>query len=361
MRLLATVHFPRIAPLAALIFLSTLSGCMSPRTAGVQVDPAAAAREEQIQRDMRIERQYAQQKRLLDDAYPVLKGAISICKDDVRPSTGLMYATTSDFDKENQGAAVRYGIRAEPTVIGTVAGSPAAKAGFQRGDVLRTINGVPLAAGRKATAETIETMTNAAKVNPALQIGFERGGLPQQVTVTAETICSYPVVLVQDDTVNAFADGDAIYVTTGMMRFVESDQELQTIIGHELAHNAMDHMKAQTVNRLVGTFFDIVAAAYGVNTQGAFGDAAARAYSQEFEAEADYVGVYALALGGVDTRGVANLWRRMGAEAGGIKTQYGSSHPGSTDRYLSIESTVSEVNDKAINMLPLTPNMKADK
>ncbi len=95
-----------------------------------------------------------------------------------------------------------------------------------------------------------------------------------------------------------------------------------------------------------------------MNTQGAFGDIASQSYSQEFEAEADYVGVYALALGGVDTRGVANLWRRMGAEMGGIKTQYGASHPGSTDRFVAIESTTTEVNDKIINMQPLTPNLK---
>ncbi len=353
-----TLH--RVAVPVGLIMLTAMTGCMAPKTAGVQVDPAAAAREEQIQRDMRIQRQYAQQIRLLNDAYPILKGATSICKNDVRPSTGLLYATTADFGADNVAAAERYGIRAEPTVIGTVAGGPAEKAGLRKGDVLKTINGVPVPMGRKATVETVEAMTTAATVNPSVQIGFERAGLPQQVTVTAETICSFPVVLVQDDTVNAFADGEAIYVTTGMMRFVESDQELQTVIGHELAHNAMDHMKAQTVNRVVGTIFDIVAAAYGVNTQGAFGNAAARAYSQDFEAEADYVGVYALALGGVDTQGAANFWRRVGAETGGIKTQYGSTHPGSTDRYVAIESTVTEVSGKVINMQPLAPNMKKD-
>jgi predicted Zn-dependent protease len=204
-------------------------------------------------------------------------------------------------------------------------------------------------------------MTRATTANPSVRVGIGRAGVPQEITVVAETICSYPVVLVQDDTVNAFADGKAIYVTTGMLRFVESDQELATVIAHELAHNAMDHAKAQNVNRAIGTIFDIVAAAYGVNTQGAFGDLAAQAYSKEFEAEADYVGVYALALGGTDTQGVANLWRRMGSEIGGIKTRYGASHPGSTERYVAIEATATEVNDKVVNMQPLTPNLKKKK
>ena len=51
----------------------------------------------------------------------------------------------------------------------------------------------------------------------------------------------------------------------------------------------------------------------------------------------------------------------MGAETGGIKTQYGATHPGSTDRFVAIESTVAEVNDKVVNMQPLTPNMKSSK
>jgi hypothetical protein len=331
---------------------------MAPRTAGVQVDPAAAAREEQIQRDMRLQRTYAQQHRLLDVGYPVLKGAVSICGKDVRTSTGLMYATTNDFGKDYVAAAMRYGIQAEPTVIGVVARGPAEKAGFKRGDVLRTINGAPVPTGRKATADTTKAMTEATSANPLVRVGIERAGVLQEIPVTAETICSYPIVLVQDDMVNAFADGSAIYVTTGMIRFVENDQELAAVIGHELAHNAMDHMKAKNVNRAIGTVFDIIAAAYGVNTQGAFGDVTAQAYSQEFESEADYVGVYALALGGVDTQGIANLWRRMGADKGGIQTKYGATHPGSTDRYLAIETTVREVNDKAINMLPLVPNLK---
>jgi hypothetical protein len=338
----------------------TLTGCMAPRTQAVQVDPAAAAREEQIQRDMRIERQYAQQSRVLNVGYPILKGATAICGEDIRTSTGLMYATTYDFAKDDMAAATRYGVRAEPTVIGTVAGSPASRTGFQRGDVMQTINGSPVPTGKKATAETTRSMMEATSANPSVRVGIKRAGVQQEITVVAETICSYPVVLVQDDMVNAFADGKAIYITSGMLRFVESDQELATVIGHELAHNAMDHMKAKNVNRALGTIFDVVAAAYGVNTQGAFGDAASQAYSQAFEAEADYVGVYALALAGVDTRGTANLWRRMGAEMGGIKTKYGSSHPGSTDRYLAIDSTVAEVNDKIVNMQPLTPNLKKD-
>ena len=56
-------------------------------------------------------------------------------------------------------------------------------------------------------------------------------------------MCSYPVRLVNDQIINAFADGKNIIVTAGLMRFVESDDELALIVGHELAHNTMEHIQ----------------------------------------------------------------------------------------------------------------------
>jgi membrane-associated protease RseP (regulator of RpoE activity) len=342
---------------AAVAAVLTVSGC-SPKTLGVKVDPATAAREEQVQRDMRVERQYAQQMRALNVAYPMLKGAASLCGEDVRHSVGMIPATMYDFRDEDVAAAQRYGIRAEPTVIGVIVNGPAARAGITRGDVLRSINGEAVPSGKKATAKTIEALAKATSSNPRLILGIERNGTPQQIAIDSELTCSYPVVVSQEDTINAFADGKAIYVTTGMMRFVESDQELAAVIGHELAHNAMGHIKAKTTNFALGSIFDVLAAAYGVNTQGAFGNAAGQAFSQQFESEADYVGIYAMALGGMETHGVANLWRRMGAETGSIKAGYGATHPGTTERYVALEATSAEVNDKIVNNQPLMPNMK---
>jgi predicted Zn-dependent protease len=49
------------------------------------------------------------------------------------------------------------------------------------------------------------------------------------------------VVLSESDAVNAFADGEKVVITKGMMRFVENDRELSLVIAHEMAHNAMGH------------------------------------------------------------------------------------------------------------------------
>jgi predicted Zn-dependent protease len=143
-----------------------------------------------------------------------------------------------------------------------------------------------------------------------------------------------------------------------MLRFVENDQELALVIGHELAHNAMGHIGAKTTNYVLGSVFDILAAAYGVNTQGAFGNAGAQAYSQGLEAEADYVGLYAVARADMPIDDSANFWRRFGAATGSIKTQYGASHPGSAERFVGIENAIVEIKAKQANGEALVPNRK---
>ena len=119
---------------------------------------------------------------------------------------------------------------------------------------------------------------------------------------------------VQDSRINAFADGEAVYMMAGMMRFAENDQELALILGHELAHNVEAHISAKKVNATIGLVFDLLAAGAGVNTRGAFSQAGANSYSQDFESEADYVGLYYLARAGIEVDGAAYFWRRMAAE-----------------------------------------------
>lgn len=52
---------------------------------------------------------------------------------------------------------------------------------------------------------------------------------------------------------DAYADGKAVYVTTGMLRFATTDLELQTVVAHELAHHTERHM-----DKTGGTCFSAV-------------------------------------------------------------------------------------------------------
>jgi predicted Zn-dependent protease len=124
----------------------------------------------------------------------------------------------------------------------------------------------------------------------------------------------------------------------------------------------MRHQKAKMQNYMLGSLLDILAAAYGINTQGTFGNSAAQAYSQEFEAEADYVGLYIMALAGLEIENSANFWRRMAAlHPGSIGRNHASSHPATAERFVAIEQTVLEIRQKQAGGLALTPEYQDDK
>ena len=82
-------------------------------------------------------------------------------------------------------------------------------------------------------------------------------------------------------------------------------------------------------------------------------------FSQEFEREADYVGMYMLARAGVPTDEAANLWRRMAAESGGnIRGTFSASHPSSSERYTNLDAANVEIRAKMSNGTALLPARK---
>jgi hypothetical protein len=347
--------------LSLLATASLIGGCATPKTRPVPIDPMAQAREEALQKRLVIETQGRDQMRLMSIAWPILTAATPLCGEKTSPAVGFVAATVDDFNEEFKDAAREfYGLTERPTVIGVVTGSPAEQAGLKRGDALISINDAAVETGSKATSKLLKQLRAQLASGDTLRFTVEREGQRTELKLTPELSCDYAVFVNPSGEVNAAADGKSIVVTKGMLRFVESDIELSTVIAHELAHNAMGHIEAQTTNYVLGSIFDILAAIYGINTQGAFGGAAATVYSKEFEAEADYVAMYALALADLPLAEAPTLWRRMAAEAGTtIKSGYGASHPGSADRFVAMEATVAEIESKRARGEELRPNLKA--
>jgi membrane-associated protease RseP (regulator of RpoE activity) len=347
----------RIRAISALALGVLATGCVAPTTLRQNVDPALAAREAATQKRMAVERQFKDQLHVARVARPILVGAAELCGEHTTPTVGFYAGSALDFGKDFQQAARDAGLSDTVTIVGVVKASPAGRAGLQAGDTLVAIDGWRVPAGANATKTSMDQL-KAALADGRLALSVARDGTNLELAINAENSCDYPVLVQQSDAINAFADGKSIHVTQGMLRFVENDQELSLVIGHELAHNAMGHIGAQRTNYVIGSVFDILAAAAGVNTQGTFGNAGASAFSQGFESEADYVGLYALARAGVPLDGAANFWRRMGVATGAIKTQYSSSHPGTAERFVAIENAVAEIHEKQVNGEALAPNRK---
>lgn len=342
----------------AVVMMAGLVSACAPTTKWAQVDNAMVAAEREKQMALAAESIMNDQVRLYGVSGPVLLGAAELCGEKIKPMAGMFWASKNDAKGEMGDALVRrYGLTETPVVFGVVKGSAADKAGIKVGDEFLAINGESV-----ARAKSFEMMDASLKDKAKwpIRITVRRAGQEIVCPVLPQQACDYPVEMNGQDIVNAYADGKKIYVTKGMMRFINDDRELALIVGHELAHNTMGHINKKMGNALIGGVFDVLAAAYGVNTQGAFSKMTGSAYSQDFEMEADYVGLYAMALSGAEVDGVANFWRRLGASNPGSigKQGYFASHPSSPERFLALEKAAEEIKAKRLAGKPLRPETK---
>lgn len=347
-----------------------LVGCVGPATQRAPIDPSLAAREAVMQRELAITQLLEDENRLSAVAYRLMTGASDLCGERVMPALGFRAWSAADYSPEYRSLVHRRNKYSDAVhLIDVVDGSPASAAGLKPGDRLVEVAGWSVPEGAGAVAASIERFKDNARVGEPLSLTIWRWGKRVPIVVVPERSCDYGVILDRSDIVNAFADGNSIFITKGMMRFAANDIELATVVAHEIAHNAMGHIDAKKTNLMagagVGLIFDVLAAVAGVNTQGGFSKIGAQtgagAYSQDFEAEADYVGLYIMAQAGMDVAGTANFWRRMAvAYPGSIKTNHAASHPPTPYRYVGLENAAKEINAKLAAGQPLVPEMMVE-
>lgn len=178
--------------------------------------------------------------------------------------------------------------------------------------------------------------------------------------------CVYDYHLKNEENLNAYADGEAIFVTPIMMRFAETDDELSVVLGHEYAHNLMGHIASKKTNLMAGTgigfALDMLAThVIGINTGGQISklgaSAGGNAFSPSFESEADYVGMYVTERAGFNTSNAHNFWRKMtiASPEGAFTT---TTHPANTNRAVLLQKSRTEILAKKSAGQKLIPNIK---
>lgn len=348
--------------LSVCVAMCLMVAACGPSSMAPKVTDEAALREAKIQKEIAVKEQQKNIQKLQDIARPLLISNASLCGDQVAPYSGAILQSQADLDKEYKEAIIAlYGVGEWPSVVLVAKNSPASKV-LKVGDMITHINGEPIKsgkAGQKAIADLMEEMgPNAGPVD----LNIHRQGQPLAVTLNTVPACHYPVVYQSADMVNAFADGKNIYVTKGMLRFVENDEELALVIGHELAHNSRRHVDAKRGNAIVGGLLGaVVTVATGVDLTGLGSDLGAMAHSQGFENEADYVGMYHTARAGYDISKAPTLWRRMGASNPKAIHLAGTSHPSTAKRFLALEATVKEIMQKRANGQVLIPEERDEE
>jgi membrane-associated protease RseP (regulator of RpoE activity) len=293
-------------------------------TAGLSpVDRDELSAEAELQRRYALEEKITERRRLDAVTHRVMEAAVPFCGDRTAAYYGLTVATRDSFGPAMaQSAADLYGLDEHARILSVTPGSPAARAGMRPGDIVEAVNGAPVAAGGNEVRSVSRALAKAGMAGADFRLG---GSSPRRVTVTPKRVCNYPVRIVEQDSVNAYADGKRITLTRGMLWFARQDIELALVISHELAHNVMGHAGL-------------------LNFTG----------KKKREADADYVGLYFLARGGFEIERAPYFWRRIAA-AFPQTIESSAGHPVMPYRFVALRKAAEEIRAKQAAGLPLIP------
>lgn len=140
---------------------------------------------------------------------------------------------------------------------------------------------------------------------------------------------NYSIYLIDGKEINAFTVGAKIYITTAMVAFCISDDEIACIIGHEIAHNELGHIR-DNISRIK------TARNYGVigDISSSFASLITTSFNQKNETHSDFIGIDLAIAAGYNGCASSQLWKRMKAlenSNGGFDTFF-NSHPYSATR-----------------------------
>jgi len=157
--------------------------------------------------------------------------------------------------------------------------------------------------GRQYSTEVLQK--TPAYRNPALEELVQRIG-KQLATHSHRPNLDYQFTIVDSTSVNAFAlPGGYIFITRGMLAYLNSEAELAAVLGHEIGHVTARHsVRQQSTAAVTGILGAVLAASTGINGAGSLtdmaGTAIVRGYGREHELEADRLGAEYLAKSGYD-------------------------------------------------------------
>lgn len=320
--------------------------------------------EQRLEQLAHIRAYYAELHRVDNIAFRIRTANVADCGENVAAQIGL-YAVTPQSLPRRYRSYSREALDitwARPTVISVAEGSPAAQADIVKGDEITALNGelIPLT----GTADWMRRWLTRNGVKP-LEANIRRGGDDRTITITPVQGCAIPIAYVTEDDINASTDGHIIQVSSAIADICKTDAQLAAIIGHELAHANLGHMKKRQVNMWLaaagGVAVDGSFALGGIATNGAFmrefAQAGSLAFSVDFEREADYVGAYYMARAGYDVTGAEEVWRAMALKhpANILKA---STHPISAVRFLQMQKVAREIADKKTRGEALVPNLR---
>ncbi len=281
-----------------------------------------------IAQNLRLEAVGARLLRALPDAEPRV------------PYLGLVVDDATESLADALSVEKREGV----LVLGVVPGGPAERSGIEAGDYVERIG--PLAISIAQDMAALDEL----EVRGPIPVLVRRGELLASAVLEPEYLpWNVAFKVVPDDVVNAYSAPAMVTLTTGMLRFLRSEDELAVVVSHELAHITRNHAIGKMGLALPTTVLSVVAAIVVPGSQRFVSTVVEKVVANvirgaltkvdwDMEREADVVGLVYLHAAGYDPGVVTALWERFAVELQtGRSYAFISDHPPSSERLIRLQ------------------------
>jgi Zn-dependent protease with chaperone function len=261
-------------------------------------------------------------------------------RQDPVPSLGLLAGEATETLADAFGVPKRGGV----LILGVVPGGPAARGGLQAGDYIEKIGPKTVAAPQDLAALAELELKGPTPVR------VRRGDTSLETLIDLEHLpLNVEFTVVEDDAVDAHATPGTITITTGMLRFLRTDDELAIVVGHELAHITKRHTLGRVGLALPSVVLGVLAGVIVPGSQRLVASLIEKAVTnlirgaltrvdRDMEREADVFGLLYAHSAGYDPRAGSVVWERFAVELPSSMTvALFALHPPSSERLIRIQ------------------------
>lgn len=241
-----------------------------------------------------------------------------------------------------------------------VPGSAADKAGIKRKDRVVSIYNMNIPSGSRFEEQFIEIIEKHKKDDMPVDIQVDRNGQILNFNFEPDMVCAYNLYIdKKSQTINAYADGEDVYLTSEIIDYMDDDNDLAAVLAHELAHNTMGHIDDKKLNIFTATFFgSIWDVLFGTDLSSRAAVYGSMAYSIEYEQEADYVSVFYMARAGYDYKKMYQAEIKLSNFDRSSLYLNPTSHPTPQTRNALLKETAREIDMKKAFKHDLVPDFK---
>lgn len=166
---------------------------------------------------------------------------------------------------------------------------------------------------------------------------------------------NWEVVVFKDPSANAFAlPGGYIGVNTGLLKVAKNQDQIATVLGHEVGHVIAEHSNERvSQSSILSTGMQLGSAALemgniqyrneimqGLGLGVQYG--VVLPFSRTHESEADTIGLDLMAEAGFNPKESVTLWQNMSKAGSGATPEFLSTHPAPTSRIANLQSQMSK-------------------